>query len=358
MSEFVYKVIEQHILELIEKNKNLQGYKLPSENQIAIKLNVSRVSVRKALADLEAKGIIYKIRCKGSFPTDSATARIFDSPPRDSSTEPTSIQNGLYAFICPDFSTKFPREIAKGINDRAKESQMDFITLFTHGSASNEESAINLAKRLRCAGIIIMPSDEDNYNNAILSLALDKFPTVLVDRTLFGLNLCCVSSDHYKMGYDAANFLAKRHKNVCMISLKDIVSSIQKRIDGFNRGLAENKIYHPHHLIFNGPSGVDKMTDYFSKRPNITGIVCNSGHIFYTLLEAMNALGKKLNRDYEVVTIDNDNASINALLNLETASLIQDDYSIGYNAADMLIKHTCDKNFPLQNITIPLKYSL
>lgn len=354
MSEPLYKTIRACIVELIEKNRGVKNFMLPSENQLAMKYNASRVSVRKALSELEQEGLIYKVRGKGSFPVASAVAATVAPPV----STPPQAEGGLYAFICPDFTTNFPCGIANGIEDRAKRSKADFITLFTHGSTAGEEAAITLAKRLRCNGIIIMPSDEDNYNNAILSLALDKFPTVLVDRVLFGLNLCCVSSNHFEIGYAAADYLAKRHKTVCMISLKDIVSSIQKRIDGFNRGLAANRIHHPHHLIFNGASETEKMIEYFSERPTITGIVCNSGHIFYTLVQAMRALGKTLNTDYEVVTIDNDNADLNASLGLSTASIVQDDYGIGYQAADMLIAHTHDPESPLRNITVPLKLSL
>ena len=169
----------------------------------------------------------------------------------------------IFAYICPDFTTAFPREIARGISDGFKEFNANTIYLSTYGSASKEEAAINLAKNLGCKGLVIMPSDEDNYNNAILSLAIDKFPTVLVDRLLFGLNLTCVSSDHYQIGYIAADFLAKKHTAVCMISLNNIVSSIRNRIEGFNHGLAAHRIHHPHHLIFRGNSTLDEITAYF-----------------------------------------------------------------------------------------------
>ena len=53
MAKPLYKFIQDHILHLIEENKDNRSYMLPSENQLAIKLNASRVSVRKALAELE-----------------------------------------------------------------------------------------------------------------------------------------------------------------------------------------------------------------------------------------------------------------------------------------------------------------
>ena len=176
MAKPLYKFIQDHILHLIEENKDNRNYMLPSENQLAIKLNASRVSVRKALAELEEEGKIYKVKGKGSFINNAPGAP--NRPDAESSAD-------IFAYICPDFTTAFPREIARGISDGFKEFNANTIYLSTYGSASKEEAAINLAKNLGCKGLVIMPSDEDNYNNAILSLAIDKFHTILVDSLLF-----------------------------------------------------------------------------------------------------------------------------------------------------------------------------
>lgn len=349
MAKPLYKYIQDHILQLIEENRENRNYMLPSENQLAIKLNASRVSVRKALAELEEEGKIYKVKGKGSFINNSAKNLNASYPESDPLPD-------IFAYICPDFSTAFPREIARGIADGFKEFNASTIYISTYGSAAKEEAAINLAKNLGCKGLVIMPSDEDNYNNAILALAINKFPTVLVDRLLFGLNLTCVSSDHYQIGYIAADFLAKRHTAVCMISLNNIVSSIRNRIEGFNQGLAAHRIHHPHHLIFKGNSTLDEITAYFAERPNITGIVCNSGHIFFLLIQAMRKLGKELNKDFEVITLDGDYKDLNATMGLKTFSLLQDDYKIGFQAATMLARYIYH-NEPMHHMTVPLLQS-
>ena len=222
MAKPLYKFIQDHILHLIEENKDNRNYMLPSENQLAIKLNASRVSVRKALAELEEEGKIYKVKGKGSFINNAPGAP--NRPDAESSAD-------IFAYICPDFTTAFPREIARGISDGFKEFNANTIYLSTYGSASKEEAAINLAKNLGCKGLVIMPSDEDNYNNAILSLAIDKFPTVLVDRLLFGLNLTCVSSDHYQIGYIAADFLAKKHSKRDAIKLLELIKLKHYEVD-------------------------------------------------------------------------------------------------------------------------------
>ncbi|WP_251548475.1 substrate-binding domain-containing protein [Pumilibacter intestinalis] len=342
MSDPLYKVISDNIEELIEKNRNIKNFMLPSENMLALKFNASRVTVRKALADLEQKGTIYKIHGKGTFASPQAETTVTENP-----------QSTLFAFICPNISDDFPRNIYNGINAFCLENNIELLTFCTGGRTSREEAAINLSKRMNCKGILIMPTDEDNYNNGILALTLNKFPTVLIDRILMGLNLPCVSSDHYQIGYKSAEYLAARHQNVCMISLNDIVSSIRSRIEGFKKGLADRKIYHSHILRFAAGSTPSEMLQYFSERPNITGIVCNSGQIYYQLIQAMKKLGKEINRDYEVLCIDNEGETLNRSIGLNSARIVQDGFKIGCIATELLYAQILDGSVP-QNRLIPL----
>ena len=54
--------------EFVEKKSSLEGEQaLPSENELVHKYQVSRATVRQALALLEREGLIYKTRGKGSF---------------------------------------------------------------------------------------------------------------------------------------------------------------------------------------------------------------------------------------------------------------------------------------------------
>ncbi len=68
--EIKYLNIYNDIMDSIE-NKNIKpGEKLPSENQLMEKYNVSRDTIRKSLDLLEGNGYIHKIKGKGSFVLD------------------------------------------------------------------------------------------------------------------------------------------------------------------------------------------------------------------------------------------------------------------------------------------------
>lgn len=59
--------VKSYLYEYIKKMDIKYNTKLPSEDSIAQSLGVSRVTVRKALTDLEQEGIIFRIHGKGTF---------------------------------------------------------------------------------------------------------------------------------------------------------------------------------------------------------------------------------------------------------------------------------------------------
>ena len=62
-----YEIVREYILESIKKNIYLPGMVIESENELSSRLNVSRVTVRKALDDLCADNTLFKIKGKGTF---------------------------------------------------------------------------------------------------------------------------------------------------------------------------------------------------------------------------------------------------------------------------------------------------
>lgn len=59
-------ILRQRITDLPDADR---GKPLPSEGELARQYALSRITVRQALKSLEAKGLVYSIQGKGSFPT-------------------------------------------------------------------------------------------------------------------------------------------------------------------------------------------------------------------------------------------------------------------------------------------------
>lgn len=67
-----YKIIVDDIFEQIKSGTIQAGEKVPSENTIIAKYNVSNVTARKALSVLEQRGLVKRIRGKGTIALENS----------------------------------------------------------------------------------------------------------------------------------------------------------------------------------------------------------------------------------------------------------------------------------------------
>ena len=67
MSTPHYHHLQQYFSELIASNQLVSGSKLPSEREIGEEFNLTRVTIRQALKNLEAEGLIYRQNRRGWF---------------------------------------------------------------------------------------------------------------------------------------------------------------------------------------------------------------------------------------------------------------------------------------------------
>ena len=71
-----YEIIKQEIKEQIEDNILKPNQVIKSENEMCQCYKVSRVTVRKAIDELCAEGILYRIKGKGCFVADNESDKL------------------------------------------------------------------------------------------------------------------------------------------------------------------------------------------------------------------------------------------------------------------------------------------
>ncbi|GLX66698.1 hypothetical protein MU1_10420 [Paenibacillus glycanilyticus] len=62
-----YQIVKDYVLAQIENQEISKDDRIPSESEFSKMLNVSSITVRKALSELVNEGVIYRVRGKGSF---------------------------------------------------------------------------------------------------------------------------------------------------------------------------------------------------------------------------------------------------------------------------------------------------
>lgn len=74
-AEPLYLQLKDQLLENITNGIYAKGEKIPTENELAQKFSVSRITVRKALKELEQEGLLVRRQGKGTFVTDHSLRR-------------------------------------------------------------------------------------------------------------------------------------------------------------------------------------------------------------------------------------------------------------------------------------------
>jgi DNA-binding LacI/PurR family transcriptional regulator len=93
-------------------------------------------------------------------------------------------------------------------------------------------------------GILIFPVDGESYSEELLRLSLNKFPVVVIDRYLRGVETNCVCSDHAGGAYDAVSYLIEQgHTDIAFVAVHGkTTTSLEDRLDGYERALAKHHI--------------------------------------------------------------------------------------------------------------------
>lgn len=218
----IYRQIEEYIKELIEQNQHVPNYKLPSENQLANKFGASRITVQKALNNLQDENIIRRIQGKGTFVNTDDTLSL------------SSLTRTIYLLL-PDIDRKYSRQVIEGANEYLNENNINLAIGMTNNNPELEKAKIESAVKQRALGIILFPVIHQTYHDAFLKLALSNYPIVLVGHMLPGLNFSSVYCDYYQQIHHTVSILIEKgHQHIGYISeVSKNNTTFQHRFQGY-----------------------------------------------------------------------------------------------------------------------------
>ncbi len=227
----LYEVIYRQYKTRIISGELVPGTRLPTEKKISADFNVSRITVTRALKDLELGKYIRRIKGSGSYVTDRQwKSGSFTGP------EGTANRKSLdfISLILP-FEGDFSSEYLKGIEDTAK-GEGYFVTL--HNSAEDPEHEIEIIEDVLnkgSHGLIIYPASETANLHMYSSLMIQSYPFVLIDRKIPGIDTTLVSADNLK-GFEeiTSSLIELGHRKIVFVGTSvSTISSEQDRYKGF-----------------------------------------------------------------------------------------------------------------------------
>lgn len=309
--EPLYKQIYQQLLQDIRAGKYPPGSQLPTEKELARAYGVSRITSKRALAELAEAGLIDRIRGRGSFVhADAGGVERLAAAQR-----PKRI-----GFIAQDLGHAFGMELLVGVERESARLGFSLLLRLTGGGQEAEMAAIEEMIAQDVAGLIVFPVNGERYNPALLKLYLAGMPIVLVDRYFRGLDIASVSSDNEAAAKEAVSHLIDAgHRAIAVLSPPpEGTVTIEDRIKGYVSAFVERNLPIDHSLFLTDlttslpgkpqQSAYERdqrrVIDFLAQHPEVSAFFAVEYNLALVARSAVEALGRSIPGDYAIVCFD------------------------------------------------------
>jgi GntR family transcriptional regulator of arabinose operon len=357
----LYMQIQDHFKKLISTGQLAEEDKIPSEKELMEEFNVSRITVANALTQLAKDGWIYRIPGRGSFvqgeaatPSSQSSVRFEDNQVKEGSNTqpdrtveitnlPKVISRKMIGFIIPSMEDYFALRLINGINTVIDESRFYLAIVLTNHSKEREKEAIVDLIQKGAAGLIIFPIDAETYNEEILALKIRKYPFVLIDRNLPGVETNVVSSDHFFGSQLAVSYLWDLgHRDIAIVTDSPLSTvTVEERIAGYMEALKQkNALINPALILTDFKveyTGIDETHPLYRyiKNKLATAYITLNAKLGQHIAAVAQQLKLKIPSDLSILTFDDPSSGVDDTG--EYTHIAQSEGEIGRRAAELLV---------------------
>lgn len=324
-----YLEIKQSLTDLVIKMR--PGEKLPSRLSLCKRLDTSRVTLDKAIAELRQEGVLYSIKGSGTF----VNALI-------SETVPVTENWGL---ILPNVMTPVFVEITRAIENFTESKGINLILCNSDEDIEKQENYIRRLTASPVSGFIMIPVVCDDFFqniNVYGRLLETRIPLVFCSRVIPSIDVPVVMINNYYGGYIATRHLISRgYRNIAFVaSYRNNKGPVTNdRCQGYISALMEEGLPVNHRLILidnnhNIDSAYTALCTLFQSGEAVDAVFGINDEICSLVYNAIRDSGKRVSTDVGVIGFDN-------LASCETmkpplSSVTYRGMDIGYQAAEIL----------------------
>jgi len=222
-----HQQLRDRLLAAIEAGRYRPGQLFPTEAEIAAAEGLSRNTVRQALADLERRGLIQRIRGKGTIVGGGPDA-----------AAPTRLQD--FVLIVPDVESGFYASLHKGFMDETRKAGRQVVVCDTNNDINLQANTFFQLMDRGIGGVALVPASAGApAAHQVRQLQAAGVPVVLLHRPVEGVAAPLVGLNYDDVGYRAARRLidAGHRRLACFYGYGD--TAMHQYHAGIVRGLSE-----------------------------------------------------------------------------------------------------------------------
>jgi len=209
--------------------------------------------------------------------------------------------------ILPDTSNPYFAEVIRGVEQYAFDHGYTVILCHSDYSAEREIQYVKVMQAQRAAGVIWFPATADAA--PALMLAESEIPTVVLDRTVSGVDFPSVLADNYKGACLATQYLIDLgHRDIGCIARPFDLQHSQERVKGFLETLGENGLsVEPPHIVKGGfrlEDGRVAAHQLLDQYPTTTAIFAYNDFMAIGAMRAAHERSLRVPEDLSIVGFD------------------------------------------------------
>lgn len=345
----LYLQIQRLIQAEIDAGTLKPGSPVYSEHDLASRLDVSRLTVRRAYGELVKAQLLHSIRGKGTFVTEN--------PPAGGRTQLEMVKRGrTVAVVFPEVSHFFG-PVLRAIEEEAKTRGMQVNLMFNSTVRAENEAIDRILANTEIGGFIVSPfrHTKSRGYQRYAEILRAEIPTVMVGKPPFHLHFDSVYCDDVVAVYDLLiTLIARGHRRILWVmdSAGD-TEAIEERREGYLRAMDEAKLA-PWTLDLRDESTEEAIVEAMKSASAPTGICCDTDISAARIMNRLLASGIRVPDDVSLVGYDN--YDLCETLSVPLSSIDQPKGKMGRRAFELLYERVSSprpvERYPAANHTV------
>ncbi|MFD2332033.1 GntR family transcriptional regulator [Cohnella sp. GCM10020058] len=354
----LYRKIFSFFLDEIAERRLKAGDRLPTELEIAEQFGVSRITVIRAMRELEHRQLLYRVKGKGTFVREDLDRQSDESlnPKTGAGSEDdpgnaevvAKAEIPLISVVMSDLEHA-GQDILLGIEHAARKH--GYYVSF-HNAMMDPLLERSLLEKLAqdARGIIVYPCAGLDNIDLFSGMTIRRFPYVVIDHPLEGIEVPLFSPDNERGSYEMTRHLIQMgHERIAFVAPGLYIHpAFRERYKGYCRALVEAGIpVRPEWIVSadwalgTEPEVLHKEADALLKRwlsgsGRPTALLAGNDLLAIHLIKSALRAGIAVPEALSVAGFDN--LAMTEYLEVPLTTVSQPFYEMGERAADSLIR--------------------
>jgi DNA-binding LacI/PurR family transcriptional regulator len=340
-----HRRIFEHFRNAIQSGRYEAGQKLPSESELIQAFSVSRITINRALRDLQNGGFIERKAGSGTF------------------VLPTPATGLTFGLLIPELGqTEIFEPICTGMTAAAGSQHVLMWGRPLRGASDLSGQAVELCHQLvskRVAGVFFAPieltRDSDRANRSVVAaLENAQIPIVLLDRDLETYpnrsRYDLVGIDNRRAGHVLTrHLLAQGCRRLVFFCLAHSAATVHSRVSGFHDAIASHGADAVGRVMEIDSTGAAALERIVSElHPD--GVICANDATAARVLQSLEQLGLDVPGDVRLVGIDD--VKYASLLKAPLTTIHQPCERIGEAAMQAMLTRIAEPDMPGRDILL------